>query len=63
MTITLILKNLVPVAYAKNEAEAKEMVIKETFKNSNFCPDTWEWACRLSNIKAMYSFKEISNNL
>ena len=56
--MTIILKNLVPVAYANNETKAKEMVIKKIFNTS--LVKTWEQACCLSNCDQVYTFKNLT---
>lgn len=61
--ITVILKNLIPVAYANNEEEAKKMIIKKIFENKPYVVETWEHACRLSNCNQIYTFKNLENKL
>lgn len=59
--ITLILKNRVPVAYARNEHEAKAKIMEKLEKRPECynSPEEW-WNYTTWNVKEIYSFKNIS---
>ena len=64
MTITLILRNRVPIAYAKNENEAKTMIMANIEAHPEWYESAEDWWERTSwNVKQIYSFKTIKNSL
>lgn len=62
--ITLILKNYQPIAYAANEAEAKQMIMNklETHPEWYSSVEEW-WEITGWNVKQVYSFKTITNSI
>ena len=61
-TITLILRNRKPVAYAKNEKAAKAMIMKQFESHPEWYKNAEDWWERTAwNVQQIYSFKEIPN--
>lgn len=64
MTITLIFENRRPIAYAKNEAEAKAMIMNKLERHPEWYKNAKDWWNRTSwNVKQIYSFETIKNEL
>ena len=63
-TIVVILRNLVPVAYANSEHEAKQLIMNKMEKHPEFFSSVegW-WKSGPHNASQIYSFKEIPNVL
>ena len=63
--ITIIIKNHKPIAYAKNEYEAKKKIMEKLEKNPSYYDwDVEKWWERTGwNVKDVYSFKHLSDEI
>lgn len=63
-TITLIIRNFQPIAYANSITEAKKMIMNRLEKHPEYYKNVEDWWENTSwNVKNIYSFKEITNIL